>query len=541
MKETAYFELFGRISDRFVTEALIPAALTLPAPKRAFRETPVGRLLTSPAFFLAVAGTLAAAAVAVAIGLGITGQDKAPPAGIGTDTSTEAPAEESDEDTSREDGGTVSLPESETDEAWDKEHPYVARKNYRRGLAIIYGRDRFDENLAYLPQDMVFAGATTLNHDLHDRIMKTEEYLGVNIGFLPEENDEAVMSTAGKMSGSWSDDNYIFIASTDVIARMGGSGSVYMTAWDTLEAINTGANYWDTELLRTHTQGGHSYIACCSFIPPNAYAIAYNKTLYAAAAAQRDLYALVESGDWTVDTLMAILSETADVNGSISIHDLSGINAYLSAVGFRAMDTVEMDGGYTQSLNFSERQAALEPLYLKVRDLISHDRVNLVTFDGSEPPFIEQSGVLMDTRLTRDLAREAYGKPFGVLPLPKYDQAQSGYLSLHVNACMGLWCNQENKQMCGEVAELLAYFSRNSHEDYNRAVMGVYGKDDGAVRRDLAMLRIIHSTTHDVGLANSYLKEHFATPLMNGEPDTSFMHSSRVKNAVRVLRRVYGW
>ncbi len=533
MRNAAYFELFGRIADEYVTEAIIPAVIPAPLPKKGFKQTTLGRLLTKPAFIAAV-GAVAAVAVAVAVGFGIAGWGGDP------DTDTQPPAEET-----LWESGDTEQDNTETDvetEAIDGDHPYIQRKNYNgQGVGIIYGKDRMGEGFTYLPEDMVFAGASALNADLYERIRKVEDYLGVKIGLMEREDDNAVLDTMGKMSGSWDDDNYFFIASGEVLARMGGSGSAYMTAWDTLEAIRTEADYWDSDLLNTHTQGGHSYIAYNSFIPPNAYAIAYNKFLYAAAPVQRDLYALVESGDWTIDTLMAVLNETASINGSLSVHNFEGIDVYLSAVGFRVMDTVEIDGGYTQSLNFSERQEVLEPLYQKTLELISSDRVNRLTFDDRDTPFIEQGEVLMDTRLTRDLARDAYGKPFGVLPLPKYDKAQSEYISLHVNTYMGLWCNQDNKQMCGEVAELLAYFSQNSHEDYNRAVMGVYGKDSSGVRKDLAMLRIIHDTNHDIGMANKYLMEHFAMPLQTGEQDTSFMNSSRVKNAVRVLHKAYGW
>lgn len=549
MKEMAYFELFGRISDRFVTEALLPVAVPVSIPKKGFKATPIGRFLTNPAV-IAIAGTLAAVAIAVVVGMGLAGQGDDPKAPM--DTFHETGRLESREDADDSDPSeNMSHPENpdgdvtfaETNEqAENGEHPYIERKNYNgKGLNIIYGKDLMGEGFSYLPEDMIFAGATALNSDLYERIQMTEDYLGVRIGFLELEDDSAVRDKMGFMSGAWEADNSIFLASGQVVAWMGGGSSSYMTAWDTLDAINTKADYWDTALMETHTQGGHSYIAYSNFIPPNAYAIAYNKSLYAASASPRDLYGLVESGDWTVDTLMSVLNETASINGTLSTHSYSGVNAYLAAVGFHVMDTVELEGGYTQSLNVTERTEALTPLYLKAMELITSQWVHRVTIDNRDNPFIEDGEVLMDTRLTRDLAGKTYGKPVGVLPLPKYDKAQSAYLSFHVNAYMGMWCNQDNKQMCGEIAELLAYFSRNSYEDYNRAVMGVYGKDDREVQKDLAMLRIIHDTTHDMGLNNSYLIEQFAQPLLNGQSDITFLGSSRFKNAARMVYREFGW
>ncbi len=560
MSEMAYFELFGRISDKFVTEALIPPVIPVPVPKQGFRQTPFGRFLASPAF-VAVIGGIAALAVAVAVGVGLAGRGDEP--GLPFDSANESGVTTSDRETEEGSGSVTDegytdeehtdrdTDESVTDERVTDEdtvsdsesygdHPYIARKSYGNDLGIIYGKDLMGEGFAYLPEDMVFAGATALNANLYERIEKTKDYLGVSIGLVERENDNAVLDTVGKMSGAGENDNYFVIASGRAIARLGGFDQ-FMTPWESLEAINTDADYWDTALMQTHTQAGHSYIAYNSFIPPNAYAIAYNKSIYATSPNQRDLYSLVESGDWTVDTLMSVLNETASINGRLAIPEYASVNPYLTAVGFRVTDTVESEGGYTQSFNMAERREALKPLYLRVLDLISGEWTLHVAVVNDSIPIIEQDELLMDTRLTRDLASKAYGKPIGVLPLPKYDKAQSGYLSLHVNAYMGLWCAEESRQMCGEVAELLAYFSRNSYEDYNRAVMGVYGKDDSGVQRDLAMLRIIHNTTHDLGMTYPGLNVYLVSPLLNGQSEMPTGDASQIKNMIRIAQRETGW
>ncbi len=546
MKEMAYFELFGRISDRFVTEALIPAVVPVPAPQKGFKQTPLGKFLTGPAF-IATVSVLAAAAVAIAIGFGLAGRDDTPnaPDGSAFESGLTDSREDSLDTEHMEGDATREESDSETENSTERtddsgEHPYIARKDYNgQGFGIIYGKNLMGEGFSYLPEDMVFAGATALNADLYERIQMTEDYLGVSIGLWEQEDEEALMHNVGLMSGASENDNYLIVASGQSMSRL-GSFELFLTPWESLEAINTKADYWDTALMTTHTQGGHSYIAYSSFIPPNAYAIAYNKSLYATAPTQRDLYDLVESGDWTVETLMAVLGETAPINGRLSTHDNASVSAYLSAMGFSVLGTVETDTGYTQSFNIADRQESMKPLFLRAMELISSDFVLRESLEnGSETPFIEQGEVLMDTRLTRELAYRAYGKSFGVLPLPKYDKAQSEYLSVHANAYMGLWCGEENRQMCGEVAELLAYFSRNSHEDYNRAVMGVYGKDDSGVQRDLAMLRIIHDTTHDMGM--SYVSQWIVPGLREGRSESTSSETSMIRSALRTARKATGW
>ncbi len=548
MKEMAYFELFGRISDRFVSESLIPVVAPVSVPPKGFKTTPIGRILTNPVV-IAIAGTLVAVAIALAVGIGLAGREDDP--GMPRDTAYESNMAASPENTTfSETSEDMTHPENadgnvtfaETDVPTENgEHPYIERKDYNgQGFGIIYGKDLMGEGFTYLPEDMVFAGATALNADLYERIQTVEDYLGVRIGLVEQKDDGTLLDMVGKMSSAGEDDNYLIIASGRSMAHL-GSYELFLTPWESLEAINTEADYWDTALMQTHTQAGHSYIAYNSFIPPNAYAIAYNKSIYATSPNQRDLYSLVERGDWTMDTLMSVLNETASINGRLAIPEYTSVNPYLTAVGFRVTDTVEIEGGYTQSFNMAERQDSLKPLYLRVLALISGEWTLHARVDYDSVPIIEQDELLMDTRLTRDLASKAYGKPIGVLPLPKYDKAQSEYLSLHVNAYMGLWCAEESRQMCGEVAELLAYFSRNSHEDYNRAVMGVYGKDDSGVQRDLAMLRIIHNTTHDLGMTFPGLNVCLVSSLLNSHSEMPKGDATQIKNIIRVARRETGW
>ena len=549
MKEMTYFELFGRISDRFVTEALIPAAVPVPTGGKGFRQTPLGRFLTSPAL-IAVIGAVAAVAIAVAIGLGLAGQGRTP------DTDTQVPPADTrpesldtdrgdtestggSDDTHRGDMGTDSESESAGHPDETQDHPYVERNNYGIDMSILYGKDLMGEGLAYIPADMLLSDATALNTDLYERIQRTEDYLGIRIGLMEQENDEGVELKVGLMNQSGEYGNYFILASGHTLAKLGGYGE-FLTPWDTLDAVNTESDYWDTDLMSTHTQGGHSYIAYNSFIPPNAYAIAYNKSLYATAPYQRDLYRMVEKGEWTVELLQAVLVETSSIDGHIAIHDYPSAAAYLTAVGFRVLDTVETEEGNTQSSDMAVRRESLKSLYLRAQELTSSP---MFLWDQTNRPdtFMENHQILMDTRLTRDLASCAYDRPMGILPLPKYDRTQGEYLSLHVNAYMGLWCLEKDRLACGEAAELLAYFSRHSKEDYNRAVLGFYGKDDTVVQKELAMLRIIHDTTHDMGITSPNLHPYLLRPFLEEESDLSATDERQLKNWLKIMKSDTGW
>ena len=541
MKEMAYFALFGRISDKYVTEALIPVAIPIPAKGGGFKKSPLGRLLTNPAF-VAVIGSIAAIIIAVAVGLSLSGRSEEP--------SIQLPPSRSDtaEGDSESYGGDVTEPDTpaETETAPEPDpDPFLERKNYGGSMYIMHANDMFSPDFNYLPEDLVFAGAGQLNADLFERVDQAEDYLGMTVGFLGNYMDHAeVMHMIEIMAQAGEDRNILVLSSGYTLAFLATSN--LLTPWDTLEGVNLRASYWDGALMASHTQGGHSYIGYNSFIPPNAYAIAYSKPLYNASTTHRDLYSLVDSGGWTLEALTSVLTETADTaKYGLSVQDPRQRCALLTAAGFCVFDTVPTaEGGYTQSYTLPDNADTMRAIYARLVELTRCGRYEDMVQHGSAVPHIEDGELLMEVRLTRELASDAYGTNFGVLPLPKYDTAQPSYRSLHVNAYMGLFTDASTSDMVGETAEMLGYFSRHSGETYNRAVMGVYGADESAVaavHRDLRMLEIVHRSTHDLGLLNPDTSQTLTDPM--GARSTELrapLKQSFVRAMQKSLER-YGW
>ena len=526
MRSVAYFELFGRIADEYVTEAIIPAVVPTLLPKKGFKQTTIGRLLSKPAFIAAV-GAAAAVAVALAVGFGIAGW------GGGSDTDTRPPAGEILWESGDTEQDSTKQENTETDaetEAIDGDHPYIERKSYDGSVCLFYVEDMVGKGFAYLPEDMVFAGASKLNADLFERVQEVEEYLGVDIGAVPIAADN-LSRTVSSMMRAGEDEPVIVVASAYSVIDLSNR---YLTPWDAMSSVNTDGDYWDTELFQIRTEYGGNYLAYSDFIPPNAYAVAYNKSLYATSAIQRDLYALVESGNWTLDTMASVLNETAVGKHGLAIHDTGSVCAYLSAVGFTVISNEKTADGYVWNMDFAAGEDARIPLYDRVYAFLTGERVDDWWYD-EDNPFLENGEALMDTRLTRELAAKAYGTSMGVLPLPKYDTAQKEYVSFHVNAYMGCVTNEINRQMCSDTAEMLAYVSRNTRTDYERAVMGVYGKEDDSVLRDLEMLAIIHDTSHDFGIMSNGVDSELTMPILER---TERYSSTRIVRAIQALKRL---
>src|SRR5690606_14392486 len=80
---------------------------------------------------------------------------------------------------------------------------------------------------------------------------------------------------------------------------------------------------------------------------------------------------------------------------------------------------------------------------------------------------------------------------FGVLPYPKFDDAQEDYLSLEWSGFLCVPVSIQNPEMVGSVIEMLAYYSKNT------TMIAYYEKLLGAriadAAQDAEMLNIIFS------------------------------------------------
>ena len=508
MKSADYFALFGDISDKYVTEAIIPLPIPTPIPKRGIRKASIGGFLSGPAF-IAVVGAVIAAAVAIGICISLVGGD-----------------------------GSADGKGTEYDSGYATgEHTHIHMKDYGNTLEIYYYSEIAGENLAYLPDESVYAEAAALNADLHERIRKTEAYLGINIELVDKVAETGITDSIRHIAQSGDTRCHLVLGSSYVVASLGNSDGI-MTPWETAPAVRLDEDYWDAALTETYTQGGHGYVACNRFVQPNACAIAYNKDLYARCEIQRDLYALVESGDWTLETMMAVLTETeSKKTHGLVVSDVYASSAYLAAADFSIMQIVETDEGYTVEARDPTKNEEPLALYAGVLELTTHPR----RVQSSTAKTLESGKLLMDTRRTRVLASKDYGISMGILPLPKYDKAQSGYRSVHTGAYLGLFTQADTAQMCGEAAELLAFFSKDSYEDYNRAVLGVYGRDDSGVQKDLEMLRMIHDTDHELGLTHFTMLAFFSNSLVSQPVSDLKQKADMVEYYLNVIREDYGW
>ena len=134
----------------------------------------------------------------------------------------------------------------------------------------------------------------------------------------------------------------------------------------------------------------------------------------------------------------------------------------------------------------------------KMKDFFFDDRVAMVYFP-TDAKTIGNGNVLFEPMMSREVAARRGDQDVGVVPFPKYDTAQTDYVSPYVSGYMGIFADEDNRRMCGETAELLAFCSKDISQHYSREYLGLgSGQLTATQQRDLYMLAMVHNATTDL-------------------------------------------
>ena len=157
-----------------------------------------------------------------------------------------------------------------------------------------------------------------------------------------------------------------------------------------------------------------------------------------------DPYELVDSGKWTLDKMIEMVNEiSGDVNGNgeIDIEDRFGLMAesdsqvyLLTGCGVRFSEHDDKD------IKITIMSEKTTDVIAKVVDLINNNRTTMMnyTYESSYSNvyydlFIPQLGanraLFFSNQLLASLNMRSLEVDFGVLPMPKYDEAQESYSS----------------------------------------------------------------------------------------------------------------
>lgn len=259
----------------------------------------------------------------------------------------------------------------------------------------------------------------------------------------------------------------------------------------------TSAKYYeiDGKLFTAHNEASaniHDSVWTCLF----------NKTI-AKNELDEDIYQLVRDGRWTIDKMHELIEKTThDLNGdgNMTAEDQWGLVTHNGAsFGFlHGCDArgIDIENGIPYVCKVDDK---LYNAILKIQNIYSMDGV--MTNDKHQgsfgltcvQEFANGNGFLLIEVLGNAASLRDMNTDFGIIPYPKYDEAQSDYISYYSPAANGFCIPKTARDlsMTGTVIEVMSALGYQSVRPayYNVVLTGKTARDNESVE----MLDIIFS------------------------------------------------
>lgn len=231
-----------------------------------------------------------------------------------------------------------------------------------------------------------------------------------------------------------------------------------------LDALDLDQPYWNREVMETLSIHGHAYVGFGDLCYQNFNVMYCNKDMLEDVG-QAVPYAEVREGKWTLDKLASMTTGLYRDNGdglrnNLDVYGYAGTWNSVGSGMLQAADifvlTKNSDDEFELSLYGDRLVEMYDKLYRWTQDestwvwAFAAPAEKVTNFKAGQGYFT--GGSLNTEYLDSDLR-------VGILPLPKYDEAQENYR--HVN-----WGNNlvvpttiRDREMVGEVMELMAFYS----------------------------------------------------------------------------------
>ena len=233
---------------------------------------------------------------------------------------------------------------------------------------------------------------------------------------------------------------------------------------------------WYTKSIRNATIGDRLYMIESDL--SNGYInqtwfLLYNKTITDSMDSE-DLYTVVDEGRWTTDYLYSIASSLyQDLNGNAKADKgdrfglaTSSVDDCMITAIYYAMDgrMVVLNEDATAVTHVIEEERSIDRIR-KLSDLLVNmpNVYNKLKYEERIPRFVSDEFVFVHSQVKTLLASELRNceSEYGVLPLPKYDEAQTEYYTLVDGGAdiLTVPATAENLEMIGAAIEIMSAYS----------------------------------------------------------------------------------
>ena len=350
---------------------------------------------------------------------------------------------------------------------------------------------------------------------MNDAVYNRNEFLTETFGYEIELVISSDWNPATEIKNlvSSADDTYDTFGVRAVTGSSLSTGGYYLDLSE-LPVLSLDEEWWSPSLCSPLTIGGHQYMATgdISVVPKEGVrAFYFNKELLVDHQLESP-YELVNDGKWTYEKMFSMMeTATVDLNGDgvmngndqwgMQAQGVVGMVLYQGSgealIGKDEADMWVYSAGNENSVNAMMRISELMEAN-KNFIYLSEDWTNMLSrFEKGQGLFYSE--VLLHIETMR-----GFEVDFGIIPTPKYDEAQEGYahfLDSHCNIMYSLPVTQAAPEDAAYILETIAYASRTTITPayYDICLKSKYSRDEESA----AMLDIIF-TSYRLELADVF-------------------------------------
>ena len=428
--------------------------------------------------------------------------------------------------------------------------PDIPVKNYDCDFNFVASGSSIPRDVIAI-EDMEDIKAGDLETAVYERGLKLKDHLGVTLVYQ-DAGDWIAYSANVSKTVQAGDDSYqmvlthVYQGVTDLIT----SNALYDIG--ELDSVNLEAPYWASDLMEEIKINDKYLIGYNDFCLSLVKIVIFNKDMM-------DRYNLtapydnVRNKTWTLDKLISMASTVSadDGDGKWTETDTYGITGLgwvplISFVTSSDMKIVDRDDTGDFVIAYENNKEKMVNLIEKVKAMFEAEYSYFWTPAGGEPAVNFADGKSL-FQLYDSGALTAFREEdirFGILPYPLWDENQAEYKSLNWNGVFGVPGSIKNKDMVGDVLELMGYYTADVKVAYYEKLLGSKISD---APDDAEMLDIIwNSQVSDVGLISANSSQAmdrlvYMVPDICASPRSNFASYMRTygKGAQKGLNKVF--
>ena len=351
--------------------------------------------------------------------------------------------------------GTTAVVEEDT-----RYKPEIGKTNYNAEFVMLNCSSILDDELFWVDESK---RGDPMSDTVYERAINIKDHLGVTLKLEQEPDDYAAYIRTLVQAG---EDAYQLV----MTHGLEGAGTLVSTNclynYAEFEDINLDAPYWNQGIMNDAKYGERYLLGYGDFGLSHVHALIFNKDMMSEYNMQEP-YQLVDDQKWTLDRFISIASTVAKDNGDgqwdqNDTYGLTGwcgtyMTSFVVASGINVVDQDE-DGVYT--LGYTKDQEKMSNLTDKLIAMGNADYAYLWGGGSTSTVDFTDGTTLFQFYDAADLAiLRSSSVRFGVVPFPKWDDAQEDYRCLSMNGFMTVPSVIKNPAMVGQTLELLGYYT----------------------------------------------------------------------------------